>query len=223
MDSRSTTDGKTTHGPGAGGGSPPTGALLRCRRGSTGRPCAPVRGAAIAVALIAVALLVDATGMSVRAQAPAAAPAPPGALSPLDYIEIRQLVARYAYAVDTGAGDGAVYASLFAPDGAFVDRMGREVRGRDALIALARRNTRGPQAAFHHIVNHVIEPSPDGGAAGRQYLLQLRVGDGDRPNEIFGGGHYEDRYVKTAEGWRFLRRQYIPSEGTPASLRGAGK
>lgn len=144
-------------------------------------------------------------------------------LTAADYIEIRQLVARYAYAVDTGAGDGAVYASLFAPGGAFVDRMGRETVGRDALMALARRNARGPQSAFHHIVNHVIEPASDGGATGLQYLLQLRVGDGDRPNEIFGGGHYRDRYVKTPDGWRFMRRQYIPSEGTPATLRGARK
>src|SRR5262245_17232378 len=80
-------------------------------------------------------------------------------LTPADYIEIRQLVSRYAYAVDTGADNGNVYASLFAPDGAFADRMGRETKGRDALAALARRNTRGPQSAFHFIVNHVIEPA----------------------------------------------------------------
>ena len=131
-----------------------------------------------------------------------------------DYIEIRQLVARYAYAVDTGADNGNVYASLFAPDGAFADRMGRETKGRDALAALARRNTRGPQSAFHFIVNHVIEPTSDG-AIGKEYLLQLRMGDGDRPNDVFGGGHYEDAYVKTPEGWRFKRRQFIPSEGGP--------
>jgi hypothetical protein len=136
------------------------------------------------------------------------------ALSAADYIEIRQLVASYAYAVDTGADDGAVYAALFAPDGAFADRTGRETRGADALAALARRNGRGRQWAFHFIVNHVIEPSPEG-ATGREYLLQLRIGDGDRPNDVFGGGHYEDVYVRTPDGWRFKRRQFIPSEGAP--------
>lgn len=136
-------------------------------------------------------------------------------LTAADYIEIRQLVARYAYAVDTGAGSGAVYASLFAPDGAFADRMGRETKGIEALAALARRNTRGPQSAFHFIVNHVIEPSPDG-AVGKEYLLQLRIGDGERPNDVFGGGHYDDIYVRTPEGWRFKRRQFIPSEGSAA-------
>ena len=56
-------------------------------------------------------------------------------LTPLDYIEIRQLVARYAYAVDTGADNGYVYASLFAPDGAFLDRTGRATSGRETLAA----------------------------------------------------------------------------------------
>ena len=69
-------------------------------------------------------------------------------LTALDYIEIKQLVSRYAYAVDTGADNGNVYASLFAPDGAFADRMGRETTGREALAALARRNTRGRSLCF---------------------------------------------------------------------------
>lgn len=136
-------------------------------------------------------------------------------LTAADYLEIKQLVARYAYAVDSGAEGGAVYAGLFAPDGAFADRMGRETRGKEALMALAKRNTRGPQSAFHFIVNHVIEPSPEG-AVGKEYLVQMRIGDGERPNDIFGGGHYDDIYVKTPDGWRFKRRQFIPSEGGPA-------
>jgi hypothetical protein len=175
----------------------------------------------ILVALGVVGLLQAGAGAQQRASGTNAVAA--RALSPLDYAEIRQLVARYAYAVDTGEGGGEAYASLFAPDGAFVDRTGREVRGRDALSALARRNARGRQSAFHYIVNHVIEPSTEG-ASGKEYLLQLRIGEGDRPNEIFGGGHYSDVYVKTPDGWRFKRRQYMPSEGTPASLRqGSGR
>jgi len=139
-------------------------------------------------------------------------------LSALDYIEIKQLASRYAYAVDTGADNGNVYASLFAADGAFADRMGRETKGRDALAALARRNTRGPQSAFHFIVNHVIEPTSEG-AVGKEYLVQLRIGEGEKPNDIFGGGHYEDVYVKTSDGWRFKRRQFMPSEGSPRLRR----
>ena len=139
-------------------------------------------------------------------------------LTPTDYIEIRQLVARYAYAVDTGADNGYVYASLFAPDGAFLDRTGKRTSGREQLAELARTNTRGAQSAFHFIMNHVIEPSPEG-AVVKEYLVQLRIGDGDRPNDIFGGGRYDDVYVKTAEGWRFKQRQFQPSQTPPRRPR----
>ncbi len=171
--------------------------------------------------LVSIVLLVVLTSQAVLVQGQTAAPSGATSLTPGDYIEIRQLVARYAYAVDTGADNGTVYASLFAPDGAFADRTGRETKGRDALATLARRNTRGAQSAFHFIMNHIIEPSP-GGAVGKQYLLQLRIGDGERPNDIFGGGQYDDIYVKTPEGWRFQRRQFIPSEGSPRPQRAGG-
>jgi hypothetical protein len=132
-------------------------------------------------------------------------------LTALDYIEIRQLVARYGYAVDTGADNGNVYADLFAPDGAFLDRTGKATTGRDALAAVARRFQRGPQSQFHFLMNHVIEATADG-ARGKEYLLQLRMGEPDHENEIFGGGHYEDTYEKTVRGWRFKTRQFIPSD-----------
>jgi hypothetical protein len=133
------------------------------------------------------------------------------ALTPLDYIEIRQLVARYGYAVDTGADNGNMYAELFAPDGAFLDQTGKATAGRDALAAVARRFQRGPQSQFHFLMNHVIEPTA-GGARGKEYLLQLRMGEPGHENEIFGGGHYEDTYQRTPAGWRFKTRQFIPSD-----------
>jgi hypothetical protein len=173
------------------------------------------------VSIVGASLLALTCGIQAQSSAAGKPAASFAGLTPSDYIEIRQLVARYAYAVDTGADNGNVYASLFAPDGAFADRTGRETKGKEALAALARRNTRGPQSAFHFIVNHVIEPSSEG-AVGKEYLLQLRIGEGERPNDIFGGGHYEDIYVRTPDGWRFKRRQFIPSERGPAPRREAG-
>jgi hypothetical protein len=166
-------------------------------------------------ATLALALFCGVTGLNGQSRARENT----AGLTPFDYIEIRQLVASYAYAVDTGAGNGYVYADLFAPEGAFLDRNGRATKGRDDLAALARRNTRGLQSAFHFIVNHVIEPSPEG-ATGKEYLVQLRMGEPGRPNDIFGGGHYEDVYVRTPEGWRFKQRQFLPSE-RPAPRQGA--
>ena len=96
----------------------------------------------------------------------------------------------------------------------------RDERPRGAGRARASQHARS-QSAFHFIVNHVIEPTSEG-AVGKEYLLQLRIGEGERPNDIFGGGHYEDIYVRTPDGWRFKRRQFTPSEGGPAPRREAG-
>jgi SnoaL-like domain len=41
------------------------------------------------------------------------------AFTAADYIEIQQLVARYAYALDTQGGSGSAYADLFTPDGVY--------------------------------------------------------------------------------------------------------
>ena len=107
-----------------------------------------------AVLVFLAGLTIAGTGHAQQGRATPAAK--PSTLTPIDYIEIRQLVARYAYAVDTGAENGNVYASLFAPDGVFLGRDGRGTSGKEALAALARRNTRGRQSAFHFIMNHVI-------------------------------------------------------------------
>ena len=56
-------------------------------------------------------------------------------LTPMDYIEIRQLVNRYAFALDTGSNNGYDYADLFAADGEF---MRPYAKGREQLAALAR-------------------------------------------------------------------------------------
>ena len=164
------------------------------------------------LAWITAAAVLTVTGVVPNIQAQKAAqPSKTQTLTALDYIEIRQLVARYGYAVDTGADNGNMYADLFAPDGAFLDRTGKATTGRDALAAVARRFQRGPQSQFHFLMNHVIEATADG-ARGKEYLLQLRMGEPDHENEIFGGGHYEDTYQKTVRGWRFKTRQFIPSD-----------
>src|SRR5262245_27969872 len=147
------------------------------------------------------------------------------ALTPLDYIEIQQLVARYPFVLDTGANNGFDYADLFSSDGEF---MRPYSKGREQLAALARGGSLGPSNVVHYITNHVIEPTADG-AIGREYLFELgppqtgRGGGGGQPAngwDLVGrkagelsrtGGHYEDAYVKTPQGWRFKRREFIPS------------
>ncbi len=155
-----------------------------------------------------------ATGVAMLAIVTARAqtnPAKTVAFTATDYIQIQQLVSSYPYAVDTGADNGGAYARLFALDGVFAQRNG-DVTGLDALSATARRFQRGPQSTFHYLMDHVIEPTPDG-AVGKEYLAQFVFGDNGMPSRIFGGGHYDDVYERTAEGWRFKRRQFIASQG----------
>ena len=135
-----------------------------------------------------------------------------GTLTAMDYIQINQLINRYAYAVDTGADQGGAYADLFASDGKFLQRGGVVVTGRTALAALGYRTSRGPQSVFHYLMSHAIEPTADGNARGKEELVQFVIGNRGEVSRIFGGGHYDDLYERTSDGWRFKQRQFIPSQ-----------
>ncbi len=135
-------------------------------------------------------------------------------LTALDYIEIQNLVAKYPYALDTGADNGYMYADLFAPDGVF----GR-AQGREAIAAVARGHFKeqGPNYARHFQANAIIEPTPGGGATGKQYIANIYFGENGKPTVVGTGGHYEDVYVKTPNGWRFKSRKYVGSKTGPAA------
>ena len=131
----------------------------------------------------------------------------PGRLAAEDYIEIQQLVARYPYALDQNPDEGLSYANLFTPDAVF--RQPR-TEGRQNLARMASGAPHGAKYARHFLANHVIEATPDG-AVGKQYLVAVDIGESAQPSSIFLGGHYEDVYAKTPEGWRFKTRTFIAS------------
>src|SRR5215469_17948666 len=59
-------------------------------------------------------------------------------LTALDYIEIQQLVNRYAFAIDTCSNNGYDYADLYTPDGVFYWGVGsRKSVGREQLAEAA--------------------------------------------------------------------------------------
>ena len=137
----------------------------------------------------------------------------PVSLTAEDYIEIQQLVARYPYALDQNPDEGLSYANLFTPDAVF--RQPR-TEGRQNLATMASRAPHGAKYTRHFLANHVIEATTDG-AVGRQYLVAVDIGESGQPSSIFLGGHYEDVYAKTPEGWRFKTRTFIASAtGTEA-------
>ena len=156
-------------------------------------------------ALMAAVLSVSMLPMAGDAQQKGKVTAKAPGLTPLDYIEIQQLAIRYSYGLDTGADNGYMYADVFTPDGEFVGRQVPLTQGREALARVARSVRKANRMYVRHfIANHVIEPSVEG-ATGKVYL---RVVDCEewQPSSIYIGGHYEDVYVKTTEGWRIKRR-----------------
>jgi len=158
--------------------------------------------------VIIATLLAIPAGWALRAQT-----TKPATLTAADYLEIQQLVARYSYAVDMHGGDGSAYAALFTPDGTF----GTQAKGTAQLAELAAKTNKersGPAFARHFVTNVMIKPSPEG-ATGRSYLVALDISEVRKPTTILHGGHYDDVYVKTAQGWRIKSRTYVRSEIGP--------
>jgi hypothetical protein len=174
--------------------------------------------------LIGAMLTVLAASISAQ-RSPAASAAPPMELTALDYIQIQQLVAKYAQYIDTCSNNGYDYADLFTEDGFFAPfrdgQVGPKAQGREALARVSGGGPDGCKGAgwirqgVHHLyVNHIINPTPDG-ASGQVNMLMIGLG-GDK-NKIEHDGYYEDSYVKTPQGWRFKSRIHHTTWAAPAS------
>jgi hypothetical protein len=151
-------------------------------------------------------------------------------LTPQDYIDIQQLVNRYAFALDTCSNNGYDYADLYTPDGVFEWGVGnRKSIGREQLAEAAGGGKNGcrklqeatPEKpiAHHMTVNLVIEPSAEG-ATGKSYLVYPGEEGiaSDRTHTGHVGG-YQDIYVKTAKGWRFKYRVHVFPPGVPGTVK----
>lgn len=181
------------------------------RRGSWGSVVG--MGVVVAVATVVVAQ------MPARAQDQGQ----PMTLTALDYIEIQQLVAKYAVAIVHCTNSGYDYADLYTADGWFAPsrdgKVGNRWQGRERLAGAAGGGTNGCRevawnGVTHVLSNHVITPSPEG-ARGVVNLVAVGV-DGD-PHKVEAQGYYEDVYVKTPDGWRFQSRihRLAPGQSVP--------
>jgi hypothetical protein len=163
---------------------------------------------------LSIGTLTDATSPVTYAQR---ASSDVAALTAADYVEIQQLVARYGFALDTGADNGYMLADMFAPGGTF-----NRLQGREALAGLARGGRRGPLNVRNMSNLEIIKPSSEG-ATGIQYAQAINFGERDKktPTEMDHFAHYEDVFVRTAEGWRFKSRTTVNEGGSlrPASQR----
>ena len=115
-----------------------------------------------------------------------------------DFVEIQQLYAKYNWSLDSG--DAEAYASTFTSDGVFNNNAGH-----DAIVKFANTFHAGLGAHVRHWnTNLMITPTADG-ASGQVYLVLVDFAN--KPPTIATSASYSDELVKTAQGWRFKKRQ----------------
>lgn len=118
-----------------------------------------------------------------------------------DRHQIIEALARFAAGLDRKDWD--VLRGLLAPDAAAYGSSGP-----DAIIAKVRAHLGGCGPTQHLLGNHRIEVDGDRARS----LTCARVyhqGAGDREDGFYECfGEYEDRWTRTAEGWRLFRRSF---------------
>ena len=128
-----------------------------------------------------------------------------------DYEEIRQLLARYNFAIDFGHIDDWV--ETFVPEGKFTcvglpegAPLGGTHEGKDALRSYAESHFGVNQGrARHWNWNLVIEGNGDT-ATMQCYLNAYSAGQGE--SALFRvTGVYRDRLSRTESGWKFVERE----------------
>jgi actinorhodin biosynthesis protein ActVIA len=128
----------------------------------------------------------------------------PAPLTAQDYFEIQQLYATYAHALDTAQGER--FAATFTADGEFTRGRAQgqatetrtPLKGTEGLIRMG-----SVGGGRHFTANLLVTPTLEG-ANGSCYLLLYNARN--IPATITETAIYEDKLVKTKEGWRFKKR-----------------
>ena len=158
-------------------------------------------------------------------------------------LDITELFARYAHALDTYDGDGWV--ACFTDDGVFeIESGGAGVQfiGRAALRRFAEAHFRLLPNTRHVMSNHVVDV--DGANAKHKCTLTGLISRSDKVH-IFVSGWYESLVTKIGTDWKIRHRiahvdnpdnfsegevaihmkpmmDWVAEHGTPASLRASG-
>ena len=149
------------------------------------------------LAFVAASLAISGAGSAQTSLVPQGMQADRTALSAMDYIEIQQLYARYAAALDFG--DGAARATTFTADGAFYNLASHHKP--EPVAAVVQRTTAHGNVGDRHMINHLIITPTKTGANGFAYILKV-----DRQQKVYTG-FYNDTLVRTPDGWRFKTKE----------------
>ena len=127
-----------------------------------------------------------------------------------DVIAIQQLYAAYNIAADRG--DGKAFADCFTADGVF-DIVGlMRAESFDALAQFAQSIPVNAPGSRHIATNILVEGDSDL-ASGLAYFMLLD--SRSSPVTVTMTGQYEDRLIRTEDGWRFAERRF--TSDAPAS------
>ena len=151
-------------------------------------------------AALAVASLVVPSPAAAQADHEHGAAATPTTLTDADRADIQKLTSGYAEFIGTCKPES--YAGLFeSPRGYFESLSRGRVWGREALVGLVKSELScAPDAKNLRARNTpaAVISVTDRGVVGRV--------------DLGANGHYEDRYVKTKDGWRFRSRNFVPKK-----------
>lgn len=131
-----------------------------------------------------------------------------------DRLEIRDLAFRYARAADRR--DYAEFATLFTPDGTVSGHNGDpasspalyEMEGIE-VIQQGMRGLEKYETTFHLVANQLLWPETPDRVRGETYCTahHLETRDDGVRTDYTMFIRYQDRFVRTAEGWRFSERR----------------
>ena len=137
-----------------------------------------------------------------------------------DKLDIHELAARYARAVDSREAEA--WADTFTPDGVFESMRVGTHRGRDALVKFATEFWTGPDCAQwrggqHWVGNIIIEGSREEAQLFCYHIMFMPRGP-DQVEAVIMAAH-DDRLTIHDGRWRFKRRKVLPwpPEGVAAS------
>ncbi|MFD4605735.1 nuclear transport factor 2 family protein [Streptomyces sp. NPDC058464] len=145
-------------------------------------------------------------------------------LSVEDRLDIQELFAKYAWALDTGDLEG--YLACFTEDGYLVSVNGEKQRGREAIVKEITELWYGRGNAFkgrQHLVNHFLLTPEGEGVRARAFFFIPQFSVDYMTNILFGIGTWDNFCVKQDGEWRFkavkpvpwLSEQHVPWGGLP--------
>jgi hypothetical protein len=127
-----------------------------------------------------------------------------------DRLELTELVARYAAAVDMRRFPDA--AALFVPDGVLISpdpprSLAPSVRAEGVAGILAAMEPLAElSGTFHHLTGSVFVLTGPSSAAGRTTCEAHHLQAGDAPQSFVWHLVYDDEFVRTQHGWQFAYR-----------------